>query len=190
MMLTISFQPFPLLNSPRLLLREINMLDSAALYYLRSNAELMRYVHRPLFKHLDEVTPFLQIITQRHQANEDIMWAICLRENPEALIGTIGFWRMEKEHHRAEIGYMLSDKHQNKGIMKEALQTILAYGFNVMKLNTAEAQVNPDNESSWHLLEKVGFIREAFFKENFLWQETFHDTFVYSMSAKEYRLLQ
>ncbi len=185
-MLTISFQPFPALTSARLLLREVNIHDADSLFYLRSSPVLMRYVHRPLLLSRNEVFPYIQRITDSHHNNEGIIWAICLREKPEQLLGTIGFWRIEKQHHRAEIGYLLSDKHQRQGIMKEALLTILNYGFNTLQLHTAEAQVNPDNENSWQMLEKTGFTREAWFKENFFWMGSFHDTYVYTFPASDF----
>ena len=44
-----------------------------------------------------------------------------MKEAPGKLIGYIGYWRMKKEHYRAEIGYALHPAFWKKGIMKEAI---------------------------------------------------------------------
>jgi [ribosomal protein S5]-alanine N-acetyltransferase len=45
-------------------------------------------------------------------------------------IGTMGLWRMDKENHRAGIGYLPDHEYQGRGLASEALHAILAYGFN------------------------------------------------------------
>ena len=50
--------------------------------------------------------------------------------------------------------------------MSEAMDVVLEYGFNKMKLHSIEAHVHPDNNASINLLQKKGFMKEAFFKEN------------------------
>ena len=45
------------------------------------------------------------------QPSERIQWAMTLKKENK-IIGTIGYHRIEKDHYRAEIGYML---HRNYG---------------------------------------------------------------------------
>jgi len=97
------------------------------------------------------------------------------------LIGTIGFWNILTEHFRAEIGYLLDVDFQGKGIMQEALSKVVEYGFNIMKLHSIEANVNPGNISSTRLLERNNFIKEGYFKENYYYNGRFTDTAVFSL---------
>ncbi len=113
------------------------------------------------------------------------MWVIQTKENPE-LIGNIGFWRVKKEHHRAEIGYILSPKYWNAGIMTEALDAVLNYGFKTMKLHSVEATVNPNNAASIKVLEKQGFTREAYFREDYYFEGRFLDSAVYSLIYRNF----
>ena len=69
--------------------------------------------------------------------------------------------------------------------MQEPITVVLEYGFNVMKLHSVEALVNPNNIASIRLLEKNGFIREAYFKENYFYNGRFLDTAVYSLLTSE-----
>ena len=101
--------------------------------------------------------------------------------NLPKLIGTIGFWQIDKENYRAEIGYLLHPDQQGNGLMQEAIETVLQYGFQTMKLHSVEANVNPANIASIKLLEKKKFNKEAFFKENYYYNGKFLDTSVYSL---------
>ena len=64
--------------------------------------------------------------------------------------------------------------------MKEALIKVIEYGFNEMKLHSIEAHINPANSASAGILEATGFIREAYFKEDFYYKGVFSDTAIYS----------
>ncbi len=67
--------------------------------------------------------------------------------------------------------------------MSEALKAVLDYGFNTMGLHSVEAIASPLNNASIKILERNGFVREAYFKENFLWEGQYLDSVVYSLLA-------
>ena len=64
--------------------------------------------------------------------------------------------------------------------MKEAVN----YGFQVMKLHSIEAIIDPDNHASAKVLEKNGFIKEAHLKENEFFDGRFLDSVIYSILNK------
>lgn len=68
--------------------------------------------------------------------------------------------------------------------MFEAIQTVIEFGFEKMKLHSIEANINPENIASKKLLEKAGFIKEAYFKENHFFNGKFIDTEVFSLLNK------
>ena len=68
--------------------------------------------------------------------------------------------------------------------MKEAIEAVNKYGFENMKLHSIEARINPENIASGKVLEKTGYIREAYFKEDYYYNGRFIDTAVYSLLAK------
>ncbi len=181
-MLHLDFIPFPTLTTDRLQLRELNINDAPAIFFLRSNAEILKYLDRHPEKSIEETKAFIQKVEENKNNAEGILWAITLKEN-DAVIGTICYWRLEKQHYRAEIGYLLHPSYQGKGIMDEALKAVLQYGFDVMNLHSVEANVNPLNEASIRLLEKNGFVKEAHFKENYFFDGRFLDSAIYSLLA-------
>ncbi|MFN2439800.1 MAG: GNAT family N-acetyltransferase [Chitinophagaceae bacterium] len=179
-MLTINLDPFPILETNRLALRQINKDDANEIFILRSDPRVMQYIHRPIAKTLDDALQLIQIIADAETNSNGITWAITLKETGQ-LIGTIGYWQMQKEHYRAEIGYLLSPDFQGKGMMQEAITAVIHYGFTEMKLHTIEADVDPNNIASIKLLECNGFIKEGYFKENYFFDGKFLDTVIYSL---------
>ncbi|HVF80502.1 MAG TPA: GNAT family protein [Flavisolibacter sp.] len=183
-MLSPNFTPFPVLETERLLLRQVAPSDAPEVFFLRSNKEVMKYIDRPPAATLLDALDLIQKIETALQNNEGITWAITLKSSGE-LIGTIGFWRIDKEAHRAEIGYLLHPAQQGKGLMKEAINKVLHYGFSQIKLHSVEANTNVDNTASQKLLESLGFVKEAHFRENYYYNGQFLDSVIYSLLTPE-----
>jgi ribosomal-protein-alanine N-acetyltransferase len=102
-------------------------------------------------------------------------------------VGNCGFHTWCPEHYRAEIGYdMIDDMHKNKGYMTEALCTIIAYGFNEMKLNRIEALIGPNNIPSLKLLQKFGFTKEGYLREHYCKNGEIQDSIFYALLKSEY----
>ena len=179
-MLEVNFSPFPILETERLLLREPLLTDSAQVFKMRSDANTMQYIGRPVQQSEEEAINLLGQFAAGVRENKGITWAIALKQDPSLLIGTIGFWRMIPEHYRAEIGYMLMPDYTSKGYISEAIKSILVYGFDEMKLHSVEAHIDPENIGSAKVLLKNGFVQEAYFKESFYDNGVFKDAAVYS----------
>ncbi len=182
-MLTVNFNPFPILETERLCLRQIYEDDKKEIFALRSDKDIMQYVPRPLMKTLDEAVVFIKMINENIDKQEFINWGITFKSNNK-LIGVIGFYRMQKENYRAEVGYMLHADFHKKGIMQEALDVVIEYGFKQMKLHSIEAVIDPRNTASENVLIRSNFVKEAHFRENFLHQGEFLDSAHYSLLAK------
>lgn len=182
-MMKLQFQPFPVITTQRLVLRDARLTDAAALYRLRSNPEVMKYLDRPLAKSVGEAEAFIQRIIDAAAKNEGITWAMT-STGTDGLIGTIGFWKIDQEHYRGEIGYLMDPAFQGRGLMQEAMVEVISYGFDTMKLHSIEANVNPANVASIRLLERMRFDREAYFKENYYYDGKFIDSAIYSLLNK------
>jgi ribosomal-protein-alanine N-acetyltransferase len=182
-MLDLNFAPFPVLTTERLILRRFTHADTADLFEVRSNAPIMQYIARPLAKTLDDAVNLIKVIDDLLSSNNGITWCISLKNDPK-FIGSIGFWRIEKENYRAEIGYLLNPAYQGSGIMQEAMDAVVQYGFGPINLHSIQANVNPGNKASIKLLEKNNFVREAYFKENYFYNGRFADTIIYTLLTK------
>ncbi len=179
-MLEFNFAPFPVLTTQRLVLRQVHQDDADEMFFLRSDREVMKYIGRPLAIAVSEAKELIGKMNDGIANNNDIAWAITLKGD-DKLIGYIGFWRTDKEHHLSEIGYALHPHHHHKGLMQEAVAALLEYGFHIMKLHSIQANVDPLNQASIKLLERNDFVKEAHFRENYYFNGVFLDSVIYSL---------
>jgi ribosomal-protein-alanine N-acetyltransferase len=179
-MSAFSFLPFQNLESERLLLRQITSNDVNEIFELRSNPETMKYIPRPLVISIDEAMDHIKMIQDKIDTNEGINWAITLKDSPR-MIGIIGHYRIRWEHFRSEIGYMLLPEYHGKGLITEAIELMIKYGFDDMKMHSLEAIIDPDNTASARVLEKNNFVKEAHILQNEFYDGKFLDTVIYSI---------
>lgn len=174
------------LTTHRLLLRQIIHSDAPEMFRLRSNEQLMKYIGRPRPKNMTEAEEHIERICKCIEHNESRNWGITIHGN-DKVIGSIGFVRLKPEHFRAELGYMLDTHFQRQGIMFEAIQAVLQYGFTQMNLHSVEAITSSENEASNSILLKSGFIQEAHFKEDFYFDGQFFNSNVYSLLKSKFQ---
>ncbi len=179
-MLELNFDPFPELQTERLLLRKISMDDASEMLVLRTDINTMRFLDKTKPTSIQEMYDLVSKINDGIKQNNNIGWGITLL-NSNKLIGMIGYHRIVKEHYRAEIGYMLLPSEWKKGYMNEAIKKVIDFGFHSMKLHSIEANINPNNIASAQLLKKNHFIKEAYFKEDYYFNGKFLDSEIYSL---------
>ena len=66
-------------------------------------------------------------------------------------------WNFSENYKTAEVGYDLNPIFQRKGIMSEALNSVINFGFIELNIDSIEAFTHIQNENSKMLLEKNGF---------------------------------
>lgn len=184
-MLEFNFSPFPNLETNRLNLRRLKSEDVSEILALRSNPEIMKFIPRPLMKTKEEALEFISVMDANVTNNILLNWAITTKEE-DTLIGMIGFYRMKPENYRAEVGYILSAEFHGQGIITEALERVIKFGFDEMKLNSIEAVIDPENYGSEKVLLKNNFVKEGHFKEHTFFEGKFLDSVFYSLLKKNY----
>ncbi|RZL52011.1 MAG: N-acetyltransferase [Pedobacter sp.] len=180
-MLQLNFNSFPALETERLILRAHTNADANALFALRNNEDVMRYIDRENPKDVQETEAKIKLVHDGFNNKTSIAWVIALKENPSEMIGEIGYYRTDLANHRAEIGYMLRPDLWRKGIISEALNEVISFGFTEMKLHSISANINPGNSASRQILLKHGFEKEAYFKEDYYFQGKFLDSEIYGL---------
>lgn len=152
----MNFIPFPVLNTERLTLRQVGMNDAQEIFALRSDEEVNKYIDRARAQTIDDARAFIKMINEKIGNNESMYWAIMFTDSKQ-FVGTACLFSFSKEHRSCEIGYELLPEFQGQGLMQEAIQEVIDYGFNTIQLQTIEAVVNKDNQASINLLKKLPF---------------------------------
>ena len=151
-MVNRTFTPFPILTTERLTLRQLVINDEQEIFTLRSDSEINKYLDRQLSNTIDDARNFINKITK----NNSLYWAITFSDK-NILVGTICLYGFSDENDNCEIGFELLTNFQGQGIMKEAVQKVIDYAFNTIKVQKIEAFFHRDNQSSIKLLEKFSF---------------------------------
>ena len=103
------------------------------------------------------------------------------------IIGRCGLHNWNDEHKRAEIGYVMEDEgFKQKGLMSEAVKSIIKYGFHQLRLNRIEALVGIDNVPSIKILAKNKFKNEGILKQHFCVAENYTDSIICAILRNEY----
>ena len=174
---------FPRLETERLLLRKIVPGDAAALYAIFSDDEVTRYYDLGTMTDPADAETMVRRLAARTKHGQAIRWGI-VRKQDRAFVGTCGF-HFQAAGFKAEIGYDLGREHWHQGYMSEALQAMLAYGFEKLELNRIEALVMPGNEASAVLLRKLGFSEEGVLREYAFFKGRYHDLRFFSLLRSE-----
>jgi ribosomal-protein-alanine N-acetyltransferase len=181
-MLQLDTTEFPILDTPRVILRPLTLEDADTILFLRSDIRTIQYLDRDPMRSILEAREHIAFLNAGFLNSDCIIWGIELKATGK-LIGTIAYHRLDKPHYRAELGYMIHPDYWRKGYMSEVLKMVIDYGFQAMRCHTLEAQVNPHNMASIQILQKFNFVREAYFKENYLYNGQFLDSAVYTLHA-------
>jgi [ribosomal protein S5]-alanine N-acetyltransferase len=181
----IVFEKFPEIEGERLKFRKFKIEDAADLFIIRSDEKVMNYMDSKRFTSIADAEEMIMNIYNDYVTGRGINWIIFLKDSGD-IIGYFGFWRIVAEHCRAEIGFALKPEYWGKGYMTDTLLSMIRFGFNELRLHSIEANVNPRNESCRSLLEKAGFKKEAYFKENYLFNGKYYDSIIYSILENEF----
>ncbi|HEY7417421.1 MAG TPA: GNAT family N-acetyltransferase, partial [Ktedonobacteraceae bacterium] len=106
---------FPVLETNRLLLREMVSADAPDLLRLLSDPEVVRYYDMRLTRTISEVYAMIARHQYRFEHDEGIRWAVTLKHQPRTPIGTCGlFWEWSRQ--RGELSYALAKPFWGQGL--------------------------------------------------------------------------
>lgn len=151
------FENLPTLESKRLKIAPLTSEHLQSYHQLCSEKETMKSYGLKPHSSMEETQKTLDILDSWFQAKTAIRWGIFTCDN--RLIGDIGYWQFDILRHRAEMGMKICRHHQGQGFAKEALATVIDFGFTKMQLSGLDVHVAQSNKPSIALVEKLGFYR-------------------------------
>lgn len=164
---------FMQLETPRLILRkfESSDLDFVFNHFRDEFVSLYLYDNEPPedMNEAQEILDWCMDIKGDH-----LRWCLVLKETEEP-IGTIGYHRYDSQNNSAEIGYDLSESQTRKGLMTEALQSIIQYGSEALSLHRIHASVALKNLASNKLLESNDFQLEGVIRDQYYFRGQYYD---------------
>ncbi|MFX1270668.1 MAG: GNAT family N-acetyltransferase, partial [Promethearchaeota archaeon] len=139
--------PFPILETNRLVLRQLTVDDSENWFKNLSDDEVAVLIGMEPLENVEDSKSIINNFIDRYEKKNGMAWAIILRED-ESFIGTCSYEKIDSHNLSGEIGYDLLKKYWGHGFMAEALSAVIDYGFESLRLNRIEAHTAAINSAS------------------------------------------
>jgi len=157
-----------MIKGDNILLRAMELRDAELLYQWENDMSIW---------HLSNtLTPFSKFTLEQYvmNAHQDIYTIKQLRlmidlADGHETIGSIDLFDFDPSHRRAGIGILILKDFRGKGYASEALDLIINYGFNTLKLHQVFCNIGIGNVESQNLFKKKDFNISAVKKE---WNHT------------------
>jgi len=157
----------PTLMGEKIILRPTRDEDYETLRRHRSDAELYRYIRPPESEeqtrkvHRDLCLPWNFV---EHRWN-GLM--ICEKSNPDRAIGEVVFNVCNAYMRHIELGYLVEQGFSGKGYASDAARCLLDHLFATTNCHKIIAHVDPRNQPSVHILQKLGMALEGKFRSHY-----------------------
>jgi ribosomal-protein-alanine N-acetyltransferase len=182
------FAQFPVIETPRLILRQIVPSDAEALFATFSDPAVMEFYGDPPHRSIEDARELIRRQEHWYAQREGIRWGVSLTGAGDTVIGSCGFFLFDEEFRRAEMGYELAQAHWRQGIMREALSALITYAFADTDLHRIEAVVNGANEPSKALLLALGFTLEGALRQRVYLASRYWDDLYFGLLKDEWRV--
>ena len=176
----------PTLETRRLRLRKLAMRDDQDIYDYSRDPLVARYVLWEAHRSIGESRSYLRYMLRKYRLGEPASWGIEWKATGQ-IIGTIGFMWIQRENASAEVGYSLARAFWNQGVMTEALQELIRYGFHSLNLNRIEAQHETENPASGAVMRKCGMRHEGTLRQRLLNKGKFVDVELYAILRRDFQ---
>ena len=146
-----------MIQTERLILRRFVESDAEAMFQnWASSAENLTYVTWDPHPDVEVTRNSIRNWVASYTNPNYYKWAICLKENPEHVIGDISIIEMHEEDLSCEIGYVLGKNFWGRGMMTEALKAVLDFCFTQAGFQKVRARYASLNPASGRVMEKAG----------------------------------
>lgn len=178
------FIPFPVLETKRLIFRNVEKTDLQDIFDYASDPDLTAYLTWEAHQTLADTEGFIEFILENNKRHTGGTWVIAWKET-NRVIGTIDLaWN--QKHYAAELAYALSREFWRKGIGTEAVQEMVRFGFEELNLERIYARCHPDNIASYKLMEKSGMTYEGTLRKSMQRKEKQEDAKIYAIVKSEF----
>jgi [ribosomal protein S5]-alanine N-acetyltransferase len=174
------------LQTERLILRRLTIEDTESVYNNWANDdEVTYYLSWPTHKDKNVTKGVLENWIKNYSKNDFYQWAIVPKAINEP-IGTISVVDKNDDIQMVEIGYCIGRKWWNKGITSEALNAIIKYFFEEIKVNRIEAWHDIKNQNSGKVMAKCEMKCEGNLRQSRKNNTGISDHIIYGILLEEY----
>lgn len=150
------------IETERLILRRFCMEDAHAMFdNWASDDEVTKFMTWPSHDSVEITQMVLNDWLAGYDRDDFYLWAITVKAEGIAPIGSISVVHQYERVAKAEIGYCIGKKWWHRGIMTEALGAVMDYLFDEVGMNRIQACHDPRNPNSGKVMMKCGMKYEG-----------------------------
>lgn len=151
---------FPLLHTPRLKLRKLQVEDLPSLVKYANNKLISdRILNIPHPYQEPDAVFRLSYVVKGFKDKSRFVFAI-VRKDSEELIGEVSL-HLDANSLGAQLGYWVGEPFWGQGFASEAIGAVLDFGFERLDRQLIYATVDEDNPASARVLEKQGMVNNG-----------------------------
>lgn len=162
-------------------IRQLEKGDLADVYEIYSDEKTSRYLLSDPWNAINKEEEFQKKI----QINEQEGSAFLSVFKDNKVIGTISIWKKEMQD-TYEIGYVFHKDYRHHGYATVSVKKIIEELFANRKAHRIYAELDARNLDSVRLLERCGFVKEAYFRQDFFSKGEWTDTLIYSLLESDF----
>ena len=182
-------ESFPVLQTPRLVLRELDLMDAPEVQRLAGDYAVAATTLNIPHPYLDGVAEnWILGVQSRYESGEQVAFAITRLED-KIFMGSIGLV-INQEFNHAEMGYWIGKPYWGQGYTTEAGQAVLGYGFKQLELHRILARHMRRNPASGKVMQKIGMVYEGCMRQHIKKWDKYEDVMIYASLKSEYDALQ
>lgn len=178
-------EPKPIFETSRLLIREFELADAAAVHSYASRGDILTYeVWGP--NSTEDTIQYLEACIEKASESPRKHWetAIVMKET-ERLIGSCGIRIGTENPKAAGLGYIMHPDFWGQGFTSEAVRGMMEFAHKKLGINRFWATCAQENIASWRVMEKAGMEREGEMKAYLNAKGVDYDGFKYVLDFEE-----
>lgn len=175
-------------HTERLTLRPHRADDLDDLLRFHSDPEVVRYTPWPV-RDRAATAAALKAKIDQGVLSEPGQWLVLAVELTESstVIGEVLLKWASAEHRQGELGFAFAREHHGRGLAAEAAREMLRLGFGELGLHRISAVCIEENTSSAHLLQRLGFIRQARLVDSVHFKGRWATQLLYGLTEDDWR---
>lgn len=152
-------------------IRHLNTTDEK---FFMANMRRSRALHRSWVQVPTSAKAFQRYVIEMNTTDDKAFVAI--RTDTREMVGVVELQDIFRgDFQNAYLIYYVFEGQQRQGLMKAAVEQVIAKAFGPMKLHRLEANIQPDNTASIALVKACGFEKEGlsrqFLRKNGEWKD-------------------
>lgn len=176
-----------MINTDRLIIRQVEISDAEQIFAYRSDAETNKY-QGWIPNDLEQVEDFIENKVSK-EVNVSGTWVqmSLLRKEDNKIIGDIGVLFKDEDDMQCEVGCTMNKEYHGQGFATEALHGVITYLFADLNKHRITSSIDPANIASISLVERLGFRKEAHHIESLFINEEWVDDIIYAILKREWK---